>query len=201
MCHGAGLGENGIDFIGGVVRPGHVDDPRIDTRSGQSGQRIQEKVRNTFGCHQRDDSMFIHDAIAPGPDPPLPLFLKGLALAGNVHANRKNVPSRPNRYARRFMAENSNLRSGEPPDRVVRSFWYGQFSPYEALCLSSFVAAGIQVELFCEGPVAGVPDGVTHRDSRDILDRDVAFYQYEFDGPSPSLHANHFRYALLEAIG
>jgi hypothetical protein len=99
------------------------------------------------------------------------------------------------------MAENSNLRSGEPPDRVVRSFWYGQFSPYEALCLSSFVAAGIQVELFCEGPVAGVPDGVTHRDSRDILDRDVAFYQYEFDGPSPSLHANHFRYALLEAIG
>jgi len=99
------------------------------------------------------------------------------------------------------MAENSNLRSGEPPDRVVRSFWHGQFSPYEALCLSSFVAAGIQVELFCEGPVAGVPDGVTQRDSRDILDRDVAFYQHEFDGPSPSLHANHFRYALLEAIG
>ena len=99
------------------------------------------------------------------------------------------------------MAENSNLRSGEPPDRVVRSFWHGQFSSYEALCLSSFVAAGIQVELFCEGPVAGLPDGVTQRDSRDILDRDVAFYQYEFDGPSPSLHANHFRYALLEAIG
>lgn len=99
------------------------------------------------------------------------------------------------------MVENSSQNSGMLPDRVVRSFWHGQFSPYEALCLSSFVAAGIQVELFCEGPVAGLPDGVTLRDSRDILDRDVAFYRYEFDGPSPSLHANHFRYALLEAIG
>jgi hypothetical protein len=31
--------------------------------------------------------------------------------------------------------------SGPTPDRVVRSFWHGQFSPYEAPCLSSFVAA------------------------------------------------------------
>ncbi len=99
------------------------------------------------------------------------------------------------------MIKNSSQKSDTTPDRVVRSFWHGQLSPYEVLCLSSFVAAGIQVELFCEGPVAGLPDGVTQRDSRDILDRDVDFYQYEFDGPSPALHANHFRYALLEAIG
>ena len=99
------------------------------------------------------------------------------------------------------MSETSSQTSGPVPDRVVRSFWHGQFSPYEALCLSSFVAAGVQVELSCEGPVAGLPDGVTCRDARDILDQQVAFYRHEFDGPSPSLHANHFRYALLETSG
>ena len=51
------------------------------------------------------------------------------------------------------MAETFDSNSG--PDRVVRSFWHGPFSPYEALCLSSFVAAGIAVELFSEAPVSG----------------------------------------------
>jgi hypothetical protein len=99
------------------------------------------------------------------------------------------------------MLETSSQKSEPTPDRVVRSFWHGQFSPYEALCLSTFVAAGVQVELFCERPVAGLPDGVTYRNARDILDKQVAFYRHEFDGPSPALHANHFRYALLETLG
>jgi len=87
------------------------------------------------------------------------------------------------------------------PDRVVRCFWHGPFSPYEALCLSSFVAAGIAVELFSEAPVPDLPEGVRRRPARDILDRDIALYRHEFDGPSPSLHSNHFRYALLEKTG
>jgi Alpha 1,4-glycosyltransferase conserved region len=99
------------------------------------------------------------------------------------------------------MVDNHSQNSGPTPDRVVRSFWHGQFSPYEALCLSSFVAAGIQVELFSEAPVAGLPEGVTRRNARDILDQQVAYYRQEFDGPSPALHANHFRYALLERLG
>jgi hypothetical protein len=99
-----------------------------------------------------------------------------------------------------FMAEPFNPKSGSP-DRVVRCFWHGPFSPYEALCLSSFVAAGITVELFSEAPVAGLPPGVTRRNAREILDQEVAVYRHEFDGPSPSLHSNHFRYALLEQIG
>lgn len=99
------------------------------------------------------------------------------------------------------MVDTSSQNSGPTPDRVVRSFWHGQFSPYEALCLSSFVAAGIKVELFSEAPIAGLPDGVTRRNARDILDRQVAYYRHEFDGPSPALHANHFRYALLERLG
>jgi hypothetical protein len=86
-------------------------------------------------------------------------------------------------------------------DRIVRCFWHGPFSPYEALCLSSFVAAGVAVELFSDTPVAGLPAGVTRQNAREILDCNVAFYQHEFDGPSPALHANHFRYALLEQLG
>lgn len=98
------------------------------------------------------------------------------------------------------MAETFTPKSGSP-DRVVRCFWHGPFSPYEALCLSSFVAAGIAVELFSEAPIAGLPAGVTRRHAREILDRDVALYRHEFDGPSPSLHSNHFRYVLLEKFG
>ena len=39
------------------------------------------------------------------------------------------------------------------------------------------------------------------RNAREILDRDVALYEHEFDGLSVSLHSNHFRYALLERLG
>ena len=95
----------------------------------------------------------------------------------------------------------SSQESGRAPDCVARSFWHGPFSPYEALCLSSFVAAGVQVELFSEAPVPGLPDGVTRRNAREILNEEVAFYRHECDGPSPALHANHFRYALLETLG
>ncbi|MDO9297473.1 glycosyltransferase [Bradyrhizobium sp.] len=92
-------------------------------------------------------------------------------------------------------------KSGLIPDRVVRTFWHGPFSPYEALCLSSFVTAGVGVELFSEAPVPGLPDGVIWRNAREILDQEVVFYRHEFDGPSPALHANIFRYALLEKLG
>jgi hypothetical protein len=99
------------------------------------------------------------------------------------------------------MLESSNRKSAPAPDQVVRCFWHGPFSAYEALCLSSFVAAGIAVELFSDAPISGLPAGVTRRNAREILDRDVAVYRHEFDGPSPSLHSNHFRYALLEELG
>src|SRR3954451_311105 len=98
------------------------------------------------------------------------------------------------------MAETFNPFPGTS-DRVVRCFWHGPFSPYEALCLSSFAAAGVAVELFSEAPVPGLPAGVTRRPAREILDLDVALYRHEFDGPSPSLHSNHFRYALLDMVG
>jgi hypothetical protein len=39
------------------------------------------------------------------------------------------------------MVDIPSQNSGPTPNRVVRSFWHGQFSPYEAPCLSIFVAA------------------------------------------------------------
>jgi hypothetical protein len=46
------------------------------------------------------------------------------------------------------MVDIPSQNSGPTPNRVVRSFWHGQFSPCEALCPSSFVAAkGIFNEL------------------------------------------------------
>src|SRR5437870_11103162 len=99
------------------------------------------------------------------------------------------------------MADASSEKCAAAPDQLVRCFWHGPFSPYEALCLSSFVAAGVAVELFSEAPVPDLPAGVTRRNAREMLDHDVAFYRHEFDGPSPSLHSNHFRYALLEQFG
>jgi hypothetical protein len=91
--------------------------------------------------------------------------------------------------------------SGAEARPLVRTFWHGAFSPYEALCLSTFLHAGIAVELYSYHPVAGLPEGTILKDAREILDRDVAFYQHEFDGPSPSLHSNEFRYALLDRLG
>lgn len=99
------------------------------------------------------------------------------------------------------MNKTSGETPGQSPDRIVRCFWHGPFSPYEALCLSSFAAADIAVELFSDVPVSGLPAGVTCRNAREILDRDVALYRHEFDGPSPSLHSNYLRYALLEGLG
>lgn len=99
------------------------------------------------------------------------------------------------------MADLGSESSGTGARPVVRTFWHGAFSPYEALCLSTFLHAGIGVELYSYHPVAGLPDGAILKDAREILDRDVAFYQHEFDGPSPSLHSNEFRYALLDELG
>ena len=74
--------------------------------------------------------------------------------------------------------------SGPTPDRVVRSFWHGPFSACEALCLSSFVSAGVAVELFSETPVPGLPEGVTYRNAREILDQEVAFTGMSSTGPA-----------------
>ena len=62
----AGLEDDGVDRISGVIRPRHMDDPGIDADPGQSGQRILEKILEALGGHQRNDDMFVHGDIASG---------------------------------------------------------------------------------------------------------------------------------------
>lgn len=82
---------------------------------------------------------------------------------------------------------------------LVRSFWHGgPLSPYEALCLTSFVQHGHAVELFTYDPGLAVPAGVTRRDAAEILPEDrVYFYRNGLGRGSVAGFTNLFRYLLL----
>jgi hypothetical protein len=87
---------------------------------------------------------------------------------------------------------------GAPVARI-RSFWHGGgLSPYEALCLASFIHHGHQVELFTYAGVPEAPPGVVLRDAAEILPADRVFVYAQGTGRgSVAGFANLFRYALL----
>jgi hypothetical protein len=84
-----------------------------------------------------------------------------------------------------------------------QSFWAGEtLSPYEMLCLRSFIDHGHRFELYTFEPDLRVPAGVELRDASEIIGREQ-FFVYE-DGPgkgSPAAFANLFRYKLLAEKG
>jgi hypothetical protein len=88
---------------------------------------------------------------------------------------------------------------------VVRTLWIGRRMPgAQAACLRSFVRHGHGVEVFCYGPVMGMPREVVVRDAGEYLARERA----EAYGPaagksegSLALPSNVFRYALLKSEG
>ena len=86
---------------------------------------------------------------------------------------------------------------------TVRAFWHGDpLTPYQTLCLRSFVERGHAVEVFSYQPHLAVPDGVLRRDAAEIWPTDkVMLYQSGFGAGSPSLHSNVFRYAMLHRLG
>jgi hypothetical protein len=87
--------------------------------------------------------------------------------------------------------------------QVFRSFWHGSpLSPYQLLCLRSFVDRGHTVEVFTHGRELSVPDWVQQRDAHEIFPTDhVLHYQSGFGAGSPSLHSNLFRYMMLQQLG
>ncbi|HXL84761.1 MAG TPA: hypothetical protein VN989_11680 [Casimicrobiaceae bacterium] len=89
------------------------------------------------------------------------------------------------------------------PREVVRGFWHGpSLSHYQALCLRSFLRNGFAVEVFTYQPDIGCPAGVTERDAREIWPTDhVLRYQTGLGRGGPALHANLFRYKLLQRYG
>jgi hypothetical protein len=87
--------------------------------------------------------------------------------------------------------------------RTFQSFWAGKvLSPYEVLCLRSFIDHGYSFDLYTFEKNLKAPRGVRVRDAAEILSPDE-FFVYE-DGigkGSPAAFANLFRYRLLAEKG
>lgn len=87
---------------------------------------------------------------------------------------------------------------------LFRSFWHGgALSPYEWLCLDSFVRHDHQVVLYSFERI-DVPQGVTLLDAADVLPESEFFTYDERSGAgkySPSAFSNRFRYELLHRYG
>jgi hypothetical protein len=87
---------------------------------------------------------------------------------------------------------------------TFQSFWAGgPLSPYELLCLNSFVKCGHAFDLYAFDTDLAVPAGVQLRDARELFGPQE-FFVYEEDGfgkGSPAAFANIFRYKLLAEKG
>jgi Alpha 1,4-glycosyltransferase conserved region len=83
-----------------------------------------------------------------------------------------------------------------------RSFWYrGPLSPYEYLCLKSFVARGHDFTLYSYDKI-DVPKGVKLEDASSVFpEEDVFFHKRGPEAGSVSPFSNWFRYRLLNEFG
>jgi hypothetical protein len=83
------------------------------------------------------------------------------------------------------------------------TFWAGRASPYQTLCISSWVAHGFNVVVYTTDTDLKIPRGAEHRPAEDILDLGGHIHRYKngFGAGSPSLHSNLFRYRLVERGG
>lgn len=82
---------------------------------------------------------------------------------------------------------------------IFKTFWYGpELSPYEYLCLKSFVDYGHRIQLFSYGSVNNLPVGVEERDASEIFPESSVFLYPSGKGKgSVSAFSNVFRYKLL----
>jgi hypothetical protein len=86
---------------------------------------------------------------------------------------------------------------------IFQAFWWGKtLSPYEMLCLRSFVDHGHQVHLYTFESQLDVPAGVLTCDASALISRDRFFtYETGVTKGSPAAFANLFRYRLLAEKG
>lgn len=86
---------------------------------------------------------------------------------------------------------------------TFQSFWAGgPLSPYEVLCLNSFVNCGHAVDLYTFDMSLAAPVGVQIRDARELFRPDDFFvYEDGFGKGSPAAFSNMFRYKLLAQKG
>ena len=82
-----------------------------------------------------------------------------------------------------------------------RSFWHGEFSPYQTLAMKSFIDYGHSYALYCYETLP-VPAGVQLRDANEIIPASRIFYYQTGSGRgSISGFSNLFRYRLLHDHG
>lgn len=87
--------------------------------------------------------------------------------------------------------------------KVFQSFWVGSsISPYEKLCLRSFIDHGHSFHLYCYDDSLKVPNGVVLKDASEILAREKCFaYKSGAGKGSFAAGSNLFRYKLLAERG
>lgn len=83
------------------------------------------------------------------------------------------------------------------------TFWAGHASPYQTLCIASWVAHGYDVVVYTADTDIKLPRGARQRPAEDILDLGGRIHRYKngFGAGSPSLHSNLFRYRLVAQGG
>ena len=91
----------------------------------------------------------------------------------------------------------------KPSQHVFQSFWFGDtISPYETMCLRSFLDQGHAFQLYTYSPQLQVPSGVQLRDAAELFDRREYFtYKKGKGAGSHAAFSNLFRYKLLADRG
>jgi hypothetical protein len=106
---------------------------------------------------------------------------------------------------RRYFAKLTTLHAAQAPatGQTFQSFWWGNsLSPYERLCLKSFLDMGHGVNLYTFDAEIEVPRGVTVCDAAEIVPRDHFFLNQDGYGKGwPGAFSNLFRYKLLAERG
>jgi len=81
-------------------------------------------------------------------------------------------------------------------DDIIQCLWIGpRLTAMERLTIESYLRHGYEFHLYTYGDVAGVPEGTTVRDGREILPEDRIFFYKKHR--SVSGFSNLFRYKLL----
>ena len=90
----------------------------------------------------------------------------------------------------------------EPTNQLFQSLWVGPISPYEAMCMRSFIDHGHAFDLYTYSLDLEVPHGVRLKDASEILAEGEYFTYKSGSGKgSHSAFSNLFRYKLLYERG
>jgi hypothetical protein len=80
----------------------------------------------------------------------------------------------------------------------LASLWIGErLSAIELASLHSFVVQGHRMSVYSYAPIANLPSCVEALDANEILPSTSILYYRDRKKPSPALHANLFRYAMI----